>query len=360
MISAILYYPVYLLILTVLTFAVYPKYSRYSLDRFQPSNAENIFPALILTVFITVYIGIRPVSGIFMDMVGVSIEWDMWDEGTFHFSLDRTNFLYDNLRAFMATSGMPVEWLFMLMSVIYYGNMLVAVRKIFPNDTLFVMLMVMAAFSTFSYGANGFKAGAAASIFLVALAYHDNLKISIPMAIISWGFHHSMIVVLLAFLCVKIYNNPKAYFFLWVFSFFMGLFHITFFQNFFAEFLDDHSAEYLDSEWGSGFRINFILYSAVPLVVGYWTVFKKKLQSKEYNTILSLYLFVNSLWLLCIYAEFTNRIAYLSWFMYSIVLIYPFLKIECGERQFHTAKLVGYGHLAFSLFMCFIYYGYIH
>ena len=361
MIPGALYYPIYLIVLAVITLLVARQYSFYPSERLEEGEVESPTKSVVLLFAVTLFIGLRPIDGhAFVDMGGYAMDWGAWNEGIFHFSFERENFLFDNLRAFMSTAGMPVEWFFMLIAIIYFGAMWVAVRRVFPNDTLFVFLICLVSFSTFSYGTNGIKAGAAASLFLVALAYHDNLKISIPMAVISWGFHHSMIVVLLAYLCVRIYRNPKAYFALWIFSFLMGMLHITFFQNFFAGFLDDHSAEYLDSEWGSGFRIDFILYSVAPILAGYWVVFKKEIESEEYKVILCLYTFVNALWLLCIYASYTNRLAYLSWFMYPIVLIYPFLKLECGDRQFHTAKQVGYAHLAFTLFMYFIYYGFIH
>ena len=42
--------------------------------------------------------------------------------------------------------------------------------------------------------------------------------------------------------------------------------------------------------------------------------------------IYSIYLFANALWILVIQANFSNRFAYLSWFMLGLVIVYPFLK----------------------------------
>ena len=56
------------------------------------------------------------------------------------------------------------------------------------------------------------------------------------------------------------------------------------------------------------------------------------------------------------YSDYTNRIAYLSWFMYPIVLIYPFLNEEWEGPKYKIFQWVVYGHLAFNLVMVFIYW----
>ena len=108
-----------------------------------------------------------------------------------------------------------------------------------------------------------------------------------------------------------------------------------------------------------GFRIDFILYSFVPILVGWIAVLKKRIESRVYLFILNIYTFINGIWLLCIYATFTNRIAYLSWGLYPILLIYPFLKEDWGDGQYKIFKWVAYGHLGFTLFMNLVYYWYV-
>jgi hypothetical protein len=66
---------------------------------------------------------------------------------------------------------------------------------------------------------------------------------------------------------------------------------------------------------------------------------------------------LNALWMLCMYANFTNRIAALSWALYPIVIIYPYLSEKSNypnkNMMFAVVMLL---HLAFTLFMKFIYY----
>ena len=206
------------------------------------------------------------------------------------------------------------------------------------------------------------KAGAAASLFILALAYRENLKVCIPLILVSWGFHHSMQLPVAAFVLTLFYKNPKVYLAFWMICLFIAMAHVTFFQNLFAGMTDESGSRYLTEDtddWGgkSGLRLDFILYSAMPIWAGYWAMYKKKMRLSEmYLCLLSLYMFINAIWMLCMYAQFTNRIAYLSWFLYPVVLIYPFLNEDLGDNKHKIFYKVMLVHLLFTLFMTFIYY----
>ena len=169
-----------------------------------------------------------------------------------------------------------------------------------------------------------------------------------------------MILCVAAYVVVSIYRNPKVYLLFWLFCLLIALLHIGFFQELFAGMTDESGTNYLTSteDWGgnSGFRYDFVLYSATPVVVGWWIIFKKKIMSARYNFLLNMYLLTNGIWMLCMYASFTNRIAYLSWFMLPIVLIYPFINEKISPRQNKYLSRIALAHLSFTLFMAFIYY----
>ena len=347
-----------LLFVIILTLNVIPRYSRVRTNALLVSRTNT---GLLIAVFFCLFIGLRPISEIFVDMTQYQGFYERWS-GSFHFSLFAENFIYDNLMYFCASIQFPPVLYYLMIASIYYGCTYIACRRFFANDSAAAFVVFLAAFSTFSYGTNGIKAGAAAAIFLVALAYRDKLWLSVILAIVSLGFHHAMQLPVAAYVLTLLYKNPKVYFAAWVFCFLMAAAHITAFQTIFAGFSDERGAGYLmsdDKGWGGkgGFRIDFILYSAMPVLVGYYTIYKKKMQlSKFYTNLLNMYLCTNGIWMLCMYVEFTNRIAYLSWFMYPIVLIYPFLKEEWGPSRYKTFAKVAYAHLAFTAFMTLVYY----
>ena len=361
-IVAYFYQYIYLFIVLILSIPIMHRYLRHKNVPEQLCVTDNQTSAFLLAIMMTVFIGLRPIHEVFADMpqyLGIYLSWD----DSFEFSWDRENYFYDNLMLGLASIQFNPTLFYVLISFIYFMCTYWACKRLFPNNTLTAFLVFLAAFSTFSYGTNGIKAGSAAAIFLVALSYRDNLKICALWMFISLGFHHSMVLPIVAFVITLIVKNPKIYFYGWIFSVLMACLHITFFQSIFAGMAEESGAGYLgangydDTSYLTGFRPDFILYSSMPVFVGYVAKIKKRLKSRTYDTLLYTYMTTNAVWMLCMYASYTNRIAYLSWFLYPIVLIYPFFDAQWGPNRYSTLSKVMIGHLAFTLFMSMIYYG---
>lgn len=355
------YYDIYLIIVTLFSLPLLLLYSNASGSRnIVYQNQQRI--ALFMAIFMTIFVGLRPVDAAFADMVvydaGLSNFY-----GKFQFIWNTQNKIFDNFYAFFGTYNLGGNLFFTTIAAIYFLTAYYAMKRLFPNDIYIAYLVFLGAFSTFSYGTNGMKAGMAASIFLLALAYRDKLKVCIPLLLISWGFHHSMQLPLAAFALTLIYKNSKTYFLFWFVCFLLACFHVTSFQEWFGGLTDEQGTRYLlvENEESDttikGFRFDFILYSIMPIVVGWYAVYRKGLQlSKFYTCLLNLYLTTNAIWMLCMYASFTNRIAYLSWQLYPVVLIYPFLNEDWGEKKYKILSTVAGLHLAFTLFMTWVYY----
>lgn len=361
MIPAYLYHNIFLFLVTIITLVVYGQYTNKTC--FDDDVAYSGLQGILLVVFMSIFIGLRPVSDrSFGDMPTYVYIYEYFDSTTFTFDLTAENVIFDNLIAWWGSVRLGYTSFFVLFSTLYFVTAYLGISKLFPNDKLAAYLVFLAAFSTFSYATNGIKAGVAASIFIWAMGYRDNLKICIPLILISWGFHHSMIMPVAAFVTTLFLKNPKLYFAIWVFCLLMAMAHVTSFAHYFAGATTEHGASYLlgdgtnDGTKG-GFRLDFIIYSAMPVIVGWYAVYKKQMEiSNTYRNLLNLYLCLNGVWMLCMYANFTNRIAYLSWFLYPIVLIYPFLNEDWGEDRYQKFSYVMLAHLGFTLFMNIIYY----
>ena len=366
MIPAESYYTIYLIFVSIVTFFVCYQYHTKNGNITYSLKQKKQYGIFLLAILMVLYIGFRPASYEFVDMMNYIEHYHALYEGVvFVFNREAENFLFDNYLTWIGSKYLGTTFLFVSIAAIYFICTYIACKRMFPRDTLAAYLVFLAAFSTFSYGTNGIKAGAAGAIFLMALSYRKNLKVCIPLILVSWGFHHSMIMTGGAFALTLVYKNSKVYFAGWCFCLLIAIAHITFFQELFAGILSDSGdsgANYLnaiDNEWGgrTGFRIDFVIYSAMPILVGYWAVYKKNLQlSKIYTCLLNLYMTLNGTWMLCMYANFTNRIAYLSWFLYPIVLIYPYLNENWGPTRYKDFSKVMLAHLGVTLFMMFIYY----
>lgn len=352
MIPAAYYYYVYLIIIAILTIV-------FVNNRRDIFESEPVGLSAIFCVVMIFFIGLRPLSYKFVDMMNYSAWWGLTYWTGFDFETE--NLLFDNLYVWMGNQFPDPTPFFVFMASIYFICILIACRKLFEANTLITYLVYLAAFSTFSYGTNGVKAGAAASMFLVALAYRDQIVVSILFLLLSWGFHHSMQLPVAAYILTMIFKDSRWYFYGWLFCLAMAALHVTFFQNIFASMSDDSGNGYLTASntgWGgkSGFRIDFVLYSAMPVIMGYYVIFKYQLRDRLYEIMLHYYLVVNGIWMLCMYGSFTNRIAFLSWFVYPVILIYPCFAIPSDTHPLveNRSKYI-YAHLFFTTFMAVLF-----
>lgn len=362
MIPARYYLTIYLVAVTLLTILVSNVYSKKNNAGLNKPTVNDCSTGYIVATIVALFIGFRPMSVLFVDMVNYHDIYLFLHYGKeFIFNWNTENIIFDNFVSFLASNRYDLTIFFVLVSLFYFVGTYKAMTRFFPKDALYGFIVFLGAFSTFSYGTNGIKAGSAAAIFLLALAYKNKPVLSWIFAILSIGFHHSMVVPVGGYIAATFVKDNKKYMYFWLLALGVALLHITFFQNIFASFADESGSSYLTSteNWGgkTGFRYDFVIYSAIPIFVGYKVLYTYKLRSASYNFLLNIYTFTNAIWMLCMYASFTNRIAYLSWLMYPVVLVYPFFQKEFMPRQYQMLNKVAWLQLSITLALEFIYYG---
>lgn len=354
------YYDVYLFFVTLFTIGLFQSYNQNTHYRRIGRGVSNLGLAWIICIVLVFFIGLRPMSVFFGDTLNYYHGYIGSMGQPFVFTWATTNYIFDNLYSFMSSYGFDPSLFFLSMSAIYFVFILLACQKLLPQDTLLAFLVYLAGFSTFSYGTNGLKAGAAASLFLVAVAYRDKKILAVVFLFLSIGFHHSMALPIAAYIVASLLKKKKYYLMLWLMSLVMAIFHVTYFQEIFYSFADEQGQGYLslgeDEKILAGFRPDFTLYSAIPVFIGYYFTKRKRITSNTYDFIWCIYTICNSVWLLCTWASFNNRIAYLSWFLYPIILLYPFVFFLRQQNRIRYLRWVVYGHLGFTLFMHIIYY----
>ena len=135
----------------------------------------------------------------------------------------------------------------------------------------------------------------------------------------------------------------------------MGGFFTGLFSSWGNEF--DSRTSYLtavETHYNVGFRIDFVLYSCLPIIIGY--IYQNRLHYKNefYSLIHSTYIIANAFWVLVIRANFSDRFAYLSWFMYALVMMYPLL--ENPEHFKNVQDKVFWTLLGINLFTYFMFW----
>lgn len=232
-------------------------------------------------------------------------------------------------------------WLTGALYVINYAR--ACVRMVGENASV-MFLLLLVSFGFTAYATNTIRAGLAASFCILGLTYYQEKIKAVILLVIAFGIHFSMIIPITAAISSFYYDKTKLYLFIWVafvgVSYSMGHFFETFFSSFDAA---ERAAGYLNATstvYKTGFRWDFLTFGAFPIVVGIFYKYYWKYESRFYNLLLNTYILANAIWLLVIRVPFTDRFAYLSWFMMPFVLMYPLLKQRITKRLVNQVWMI--------------------
>ncbi len=326
---------------------------------FQYFNKPDLVPSSKLGVFlvwaIIIYMGLRPLDKGYMGDTGAYLRvFRSYVDGDIseHFEKDKG---FDFFIKWSA-NNLTEELFFLLSAFIYVFLHYIISKKLFKTYWYYVFIVFISSFSFWVYGTNGIRNGLAASIVLYAFTFDKKKYLAIIISLIGVSFHKTMLLPVLAFYLTYFYNNPKYYLRLWLICIPLSLAGGGFFEALFASLgFEDDRLGYLvdgnvnDDEFSStGFRWDFLLYSSTAVLVGWYFIVKKNFEDKFYHRLINVYLIANAFWILVIRANFSNRFAYLSWFMIGLVIIYPFLKTNMIDNQPRKTVIVILVYFMFS------------
>ncbi len=319
----------------------------------------------VLLVLTILYLGLRPISGKhFGDMRTYSKYFMSYANGA-SVTTEKDVLFHSFMKTLSYFVG--VHGFFLIIATLYILPSYYISKKHFKAYWFYGFLMFLVSFSFYTYGTNGIRNGLATSLFLWGLCYPNKKIIMGMFFLLAVLFHKSLLLPVIAYGLTLVYNNPKTYLKAWFLAIPISLFIGSVFVTVFTilGFGDDRLAEYLTGEYTeteikTGFRWDFIFYSAFPVFAGWYFVIKKGFKDQFYNQILNTYLICNAFWILIIRANFSNRFAYLSWFLMAIVIIYPILKQSFFKnQQIMIAKIVT-AYFSFTFLMYLIYYANKH
>lgn len=231
---------------------------------------------------------------------------------------------------------------FFITALIYTGCYYWSCIKLAPKGTLIMFLMFCSSMFFIAYGVNTIRAGLAMALLIYGISsYQKNKILFYVLGICAINIHFSIALTFIAFIIANILKTPKFCFYLWCACIMASIFAGAWFENLFANIIDDSkfnnyvlASQELDSHYKSGFRIDFILYSIIPIILGYYYIYKKKFNDKYYFGLYCTYIIANSFWILVIRANFSDRFAYLSWALMPILIIYPLLHQKLFKQQY--------------------------
>lgn len=353
-----------ILALTVLTAILYAR----GFAGYVQSESYSASMSVIVCGLMAIFLGTRPISGVFIDMTTYDMSYrmtSMTGESTFpEWAFSRM------VTAFSSYFDSDV---FFLACACIYTLPLLWLRRAHGNWALAIVVAHLGAFSFFSYGVNVIRHGMAASLLIAAICNRDRKWLMAGLMAIAYGMHKSILAPIVAFLAASLFNASVAMWACWLAWF--GALAVSLstrgvisdrIMNLSIFSSDERFAKYLGGLGNDkgGFRWDFILYSIVPVIITFSLAGTSVRKDPLYRALVMTFLLTNAFWLLVIYAAYSDRFAYLSWFLLPWLIVYPFTpaKSRDGMGAEPTSLRLGWlaaallAHFAFTYFMQMVYY----
>ena len=328
--------------------------------RLQSESHKSLFPYILCIGFI-LWLGFRPVSGVYFgDTANYALEYiGIQADNAVEINW-KSEWVWAILMVLCKSSNLPVSVFFTIVEAGYFLFAFAAVRKFLPSNFLMGLLFLLSSLMFYNFGVNGIRNGLACSILFLAIAYFLENKYlpAVLLAILAFGTHRSMALPIMAILLGRYVIKDYRYaVYIWIACIFISIIAGNFFVNILGAIdFDDRMTSYNTSDYSNsfsstGFRWDFLIYSTPPIILAWYVLVKLKIRDDWYRILSIAYCIANAFWILIIKISFTNRFAYLSWFLYPILIAYPIMNLPIWRDQDKKIGLTLAIYCSFTLFL---------
>ena len=334
----------------------------------QTQRQESALVGWVVALMIAIWLGMRPNSGTYFgDTANYAIIFRAFQPTDFVIDFKK-EWLWDSLYYITKNLGYDIHFLFTVVSLLYMVTGYAAIRILIPHKPIITLILFCGSLMFFSFATNGLRNGLACHVTLLVfvLYFKEQRILAAVIAFLAYSIHHSVGIPLAGFICsLFIYKRPHWSIIIWGLSIVASLLLGNSLTGFIEQFsVDERLQGYTNLEQGGegvqfssyGFRWDFLAYSAMPIVLGYYTILKKRITDNWYSVLFSTYCLANAFWVIFIRAAFSNRFAYLSWFMYPIVVAYPLFFFKLWNDQDKKVGQIILAYVGFTAVMQFLYW----
>lgn len=323
------------------------------------SSSCSKIPALLLFLFMVLIIGCRDwASPLFGDSAtyGKYLELEISPDSVWYAKSKLFGYIY----YYCHICNLSPESFFLLSAVIYCAPMY-ALSKQWknPRSPYLPLLFFATSFIWYSFGVNGIRNGWAFAMILWAIYFYNRPVLFYLFLALGYLLHGSVMLTIGAICVSRYFTKPKIALLFWLGSILLSVSIGRYMENVFLQFdfIADEGESYLSPDDGlndevefshTGFRWDFVLYSVIPIIWGYYNIKKSQIRDKYYDWIFCSYVLANAIWVLVIRANYSNRIASLSWFLIPLVVAYPLLRMHNFRNRNQTTAIVLLLYYGFS------------
>lgn len=353
-----LYQPIYMTVIGIIGLIFSLRYISSPGYTLQQKGSGWFFPFIICLAF-AIWLGLRPIHPAFGDTVNYALEYNLLDLRNIRMDWSG-EWIWRWLMVACKSAGLSANQFFLIVELVYVMTAFFAFKRFVPNNPMLGLLFLMSSLMFYTFGVNGLRNGMACHIVLLAISLllDDKYLFGILLSLIAFGIHRSTLLPLAsAAVAILIVRDFRYALMFWIASIFISLVAGGAISNFFAGLgFDDRMTQYTAAQDMSifsrtGFRWDFLLYSAVPVVMGWYICIKRQISDNWYNVICMVYCLCNAFWVMVIRSAYSNRFAYLSWFIYPLVIAYPLINLPVWENQDRKTGWILLVYVGFTVFM---------
>ena len=329
---------------------------------------DNILLPILFAVILSFWMANRPIAtGSYGDSGAYASSYLKADIDTVKFSW-KDEWFWQWIIVACRMMGLDVVGYFTVIYAIYIFSALVCVKILMPNKTLLGMIFVLTSLSYYTYGINGIRNGSACHIVLMGFALMLKGRAlfwpGAGLCLLALGIHRSSMLPIAAFVVGRfLIRDAKYAVYFWLLSIPVSLVAGGAVTSFFSGLgFDERMSGYADTQNDmsgfshSGFRWDFLFYSMWPVVMTWVNCVKRKCDDNWYRVLSITYCLANAFWVMVIRASYSNRFAYLSWFLYPIIIAYPLVNIDTWENQDRKTGYILLAYAGFTFLMDTVYW----
>lgn len=326
------------------------------------TSRSGLTKALLVGVLFVMFFGFRPLGEYMYDTSGYVASFIRYQlvEGISDIDFSKgKEIVWEFIGRGIASLGYAVHIWFLLIALIYIGFNIWGCRLLFPNHVYLAFLSYVIFFLFYQGGVNGIRNADASSVVFCAIClyftrYRFRYIIVALLFLCAYEIHSSVIITILAFICAcTVIKNTKIAVFIWLAAVVISLMAGNTLAEYAIGFTDDARAErYLMAgqnmkmmEKGFshvGFRWDFLIFSSLPILVGWYVVVSRRMKDCIYVKLLNTYILANAVWVVFIYAAFSNRFAMLSWCIYPYIMLYPCVNMNVWKPKYANHILISF------------------
>lgn len=243
---------------------------------------------------------------------------------------------------------------FLLTASVYVVSYYVFAKRFFGKKSFYFIIMAMGCLGFMAYATNTIRAGFGIALLLFGVVA-EKKSWQFLWLFLSVMFHRSMIIPVGGYLIAGFIDKKWVYYSIWYICLALAVINVNLESVFgFLGFVDSRVDLYTQSigdkfsSYRIGFRWDFLLYSVAPIVILRYTVLRHNIQDKFLDRMSNTYVFANAVWLLVIRMAYTDRIAYLSWFLIPFITLYPVIKYD---KEYNNPNILVVGIMGIFMAM---------